>query len=131
MKVKSPNPPHDFIVWNVSTSKYPLKKENVCRSKIQYKAGQQIKKRYPLDPIVEDITIPGTRLSLDFYLPQREIAFEIQGKQHLEYVPFFHKDKSDLVSQKKRDETKKFFCEINDIILYTIFDLEELKEILK
>lgn len=128
MKVRSIKNPSDFVNWDIRGSKWSMKSEAACRSKIQYSVGQQIKKRYPFDPILEDITIPETRLSLDFFLPQRSIAVEVQGAQHYKFNKFFHKNKNDLASQKKRDDDKKYFCEINSIKLIIISDVESLQK---
>jgi len=87
-----------------------------------------LSKRYPLDPILEDVTIPKTRMSLDFFLPQRSIAVEIQGQQHYTQNSFFHKTKADFLKQKKRDSDKSFFCELNGIQLIVISKPEELME---
>ena len=110
--------------WDTRESKWPVKTEAACRSKIQYKVGQIIKSKYPLDPILEDITLPRSRLSLDFFLPMRKLAVEVQGKQHKNFTPFFHKTKSSFDSQLKRDEEKEFFCQLNEIDLVFI-DSEE------
>ena len=88
MQVTSVNNPSKRIVWDLRPATWPMKSKAACRSKIQYSIGQMIYLKYPLDPILEDITIPDTRLSLDFYLPQRKIAFEIQGEQHSEMNHF-------------------------------------------
>lgn len=117
MKVKSVNNPGSIITWDLRESSWPMKSSASCRSKIQFEIGQIIKKRYPLDPILEDITIPETRLSLDFYIPHRKIAVEVQGEQHDEMNPYFHKSNADFENQKARDEIKKFFCELNGIRL--------------
>lgn len=131
MKVKSLKPPHDLIVWDTRTSKWPLKSEALCRSKVQYRCGQVLKEKYPHDPIAEDVTIPGSRLSLDFYLPLRKMAIEVQGKQHTKHVPFYHGPRrGKFLKQQERDVQKEMFCELNDIILYKVQDENELKELL-
>ncbi len=56
-------------------------------------------------------------LSLDFYLPQYNIAIECQGEQHFEYVPFFHNSINELKLTQKRDAVKKRLCEKNNIKL--------------
>jgi hypothetical protein len=105
-----------------------MKSKATCRSKIQHSIGQMISKKYPLDPILEDITIPDTRLSLDFYLPQRKIAFEIQGEQHSEMNPFFHDSIADFENQKQRDEMKELFCELNNIRLIKLHSIKEAEK---
>ena len=125
MKVKSINNPNTVITWDIRLSSWPMKAQSVCRSKIQYEIGQKIKKRYPLDPVLEDITIPETRLSLDFFIPHRKMAVEVQGEQHDEMNPYFHKSSADFEEQKTRDEMKRFFCELNGIRLIEIRNIKD------
>ena len=125
MQVTSVNNPSKRIVWDLRPATWPMKSKAACRSKIQYSIGQMIYLKYPLDPILEDITIPDTRLSLDFYLPQRKIAFEIQGEQHSEMNPFFHDSIEDFEKQLHRDEIKELFCELNNIKLIKLHSIKE------
>ena len=83
------------------------------------------------------------RLTLDFYLPDCNIAIECQGKQHFEPVEFFG-GKSDYQDTIERDERKRNLCEKNGIKLlyfsnlgikypYKVFEdenllLEEIKK---
>ena len=58
------------------------------------------------------------RQSLDFYLPDYNIAIECQGKQHFEVVDYFGGEES-LTEVNKRDQNKKQLCEKHNIkILY-------------
>jgi hypothetical protein len=51
------------------------------------------------------------RLELDGYNEELSIAFEYNGKQHYEYVPFFHKNGPvNLEAQKSRDRKKYKLC---------------------
>lgn len=125
MKVKSINNPGQIITWDIRESSWPMKSSAACRSKIQFEIGKIIKQRFPLDPVLEDITIPETRLSLDFYVPHRKIAVEVQGEQHDEMNPFFHKSNADFEEQKNRDELKRFFCELNGIKIVEIRTIKE------
>lgn len=125
MRVKSVNNPDQIITWNTRESNWPQKTESSCRSKIQFQIGQIIKKRYPLDPVLEDITIPDTRLSLDFFIPHRKLAVEVQGEQHDQINPYFHKSNAEFEEQKERDELKRFFCELNGIKLLEIRTIKD------
>lgn len=128
MQVISVNNPAKKISWDLRKGAWPMKSRAACRSKIQFAIGQMILSKYPLDPILEDITIPDTRLSLDFYLPQRKIAFEIQGEQHSEMNPFFHESMADFEDQKRRDELKELFCELNNISLVKLHSIKEAED---
>jgi hypothetical protein len=72
--------------------------------------------------------VAGTRLRFDFYNANKKIAVEINGAQHTKYVPFFHKRRSNFVSQIRRDQQKIDFCELNDIKLVEIYSEEELNK---
>jgi hypothetical protein len=111
-------------------SRYPIKSQNGCRSKIQYEIGQLISERFPADPILEDVPVPGEGFYLDFFLPKKMVAFEIQGAQHDKFIPFFHKTKRKFVEAQARDSRKLEFCRINDITLYTVRSPQEVIEIL-
>lgn len=125
MKVKSVNNPSQIVTWDLRESSWPMKSAASCRSKIQFDIGQIIKKRYPLDPILEDVTIPETRLSIDFYIPHRKLAVEVQGEQHDEMNPYFHKSNADFEEQKQRDELKRFFCDLNGIKLLELRTIKD------
>jgi predicted nucleic acid-binding Zn-ribbon protein len=59
------------------------------------------------------------RQSLDFYLPDYNIAIECQGKQHFEPVEYFGGEKAFKI-QKERDKRKLKLCYDNNINLIYI-----------
>jgi hypothetical protein len=60
-------------------------------------------------------------LELDGYCEEASAAFEYQGKQHIEFVPHFHRNgESDLVAQMERDERKRRLCKEHGITLIEI-----------
>ena len=61
-------------------------------------------------------------LSLDFYLPDYNIAIECQGIQHFNSVSFFG-GASFLEEPKKRDDKKRILCKENGINLLYYSDL--------
>lgn len=110
---------------------FPLRGELASKSKIQFACGQLIKSKFPADTILEEFSLPGnSTLFLDFYLPSRKIAFEIQGRQHKEYVPFFHGSPAGFKEAVGRDTAKRRWCEINGITLYAIDSIKDLAELL-
>ena len=46
-------------------------------------------------------------LEFDIYIKSKNILIEYNGRQHYEYVPFFHGTKKAFNEQKKRDNRKK------------------------
>ncbi len=118
------------IQLDVRQSQYPMRTESSCKSKIQFECGQLIKERFPHDPILEEFAIPKHGLFIDFFLPVARIAFEIQGRQHGKYVPFFHGSKKGFAASLGRDSRKKEFCLKNDINYIVVSTIEELRGIL-
>jgi len=59
----------------------------------------------------------GKNLELDMYCDELNIALEYNGKQHYEYVNYFHNTNEDFIKQQERDKCKKE-CKVN---LYTIY----------
>ncbi len=56
---------------------------------------------------------------LDFYIPEINVAIEVQGQQHYEYNPFFHRTYEKFLDQQRRDKDKRYYCEKRRIKLYT------------
>ena len=54
-------------------------------------------------------------LSLDFFLPNKNIAIECQGKQHFGFGGWTHDFNFNTV--KERDERKRKLCEENGVKL--------------
>lgn len=57
---------------------------------------------------------------IDFYLPEHNMFIEYNGKQHYEYVPYFHKNENDFERQKFRDFIVRDYCEKKGIKLLEI-----------
>lgn len=84
-----------------------------------------LRELYPFDAICEEVTLPGcsdSALFLDFLLPARKLALEINGRQHAEYVPFFHGSKAGFAKSQVRDKKKAEFLRLNGITLVTLDD---------
>lgn len=91
------------------------------KSKLHELALVLLKKLYPTYQVLEEIKIPGTKLTLDIFLPQKMLALEIQGEQHVNFNGFFHRDLLDFGRQKVRDNQKVQFCELNNIKLVCLY----------
>ena len=66
-------------------------------------------------------------LSFDFYIPEKNLLIEYQGRQHCIPIKYFGGEKY-LIEQIKRDEIKREYCKTNNILLkeikYTETNLE-------
>jgi hypothetical protein len=104
----------------LSNCKFSKRKENDCKSKIQFRCGEELIRIFPRHIILEEFPIPKSRLRIDFFLPSLMIAVEVQGQQHFEFNPYFHNNMSDFIQSKKRDKEKAQWCEMNNIKLIYI-----------
>ena len=112
------------------TEDYPIKPEGAAKSKLQFLTGQKLQEFLPFALILEEFKIPGHDLYIDFFIPHKLIAIEIQGQQHNKFVPFFHKTIGGFVKSQDRDTIKKEWCRINNIDLIEIFTEKDLEELL-
>lgn len=95
--------------------------EKICRSHLEHRFNVKFDRRRP-DFLKNPIT--KNNLELDCFNEKLKLGLEYNGKQHYEYVPKFHKSKSDFHNQKYRDEIKKRLCYENGVdfieVPYTI-----------
>ena len=64
--------------------------------------------------------VTNHNLELDIYNDDLKLGIEYSGRQHYEFVPFFHKNKAELMNQKYRDEIKRMKCKEHSIKLIEI-----------
>ena len=119
-----------FVEIDERQSKHPLRNREGCKSNLQFECGQLLKKHFPFDSILEELYIPDG-FYLDYFLPLRKMAFEINGRQHDEYVEHFHGSKKGFARAKSRDVNKARWCLINNIDLYVVYSVDDMKEILQ
>ena len=56
----------------------------------------------------------------DFYIPSINSCIEFQGIQHMEFSPFFYKNRSEFLKAQERDRIKISYCLSHGIKLYCI-----------
>lgn len=111
-------------------------------SHLQEETYKSIKSKYPHLHIKENyrpqwlLSSNLTRLEIDLYIESLSIGIEVQGLQHYEFVPHFHKTYDNFLAQLRRDEEKKDLCYGRKIKLIEIacfadlhsfmFDLEKI-----
>lgn len=107
--------------------KYIADWNSATRSKFQDAAKKFLYNYWKNDCVMEELRIPGTRLTLDFYNHSRKIACEIDGEQHNKFVKHFHGSRvTKWLGQVKRDMFKEDFLEANGITLIRIQSVKEL-----
>lgn len=100
----------------------------MSRSDVQYRVGVKLIDILPNDDIFEEVNIPGSSMTLDFYIPSRKVAIEVDGEQHGGYNSFFHGQVGSMkyTNQVIRDTTKNNWCEVNGIRLIRVTGPEEI-----
>ncbi len=102
-----------IVKFDISPAKFPAR----TISKKQTAARERIKREFGGQTILEEFTIPKSQLRIDFFLPNINIAIEVHGRQHFEFVKHFHGTKAKFAQAKKNDADKAKWCELNDIEL--------------
>lgn len=66
----------------------------------------------------------GSWMELDGYCSELRLAFEHHGRQHYEFIPFFHKGKQDFLRRRKLDQLKARLCRNKGVVLIEIPSLD-------
>ena len=105
---------------DVRQSSHPMRESS--KSSLQSLVGSILTEKYPYDTILEEFFIPGSRLSFDFFLPRKMLVIECDGRQHDEYIGFFHGDRvsGGFGKQVSRDMLKEKWAQENKIRLVRI-----------
>ncbi len=110
-----------------NATRYLIKWNGKCRSKIQAKVKDKLYPFWFADIVFEELPVVGTRLTLDFYNANKQIAIEVDGSQHYKFNKFFHNNsRIKFLNQLERDDIKEKFCEKNNIKLVRILDTDVL-----
>lgn len=120
--------------WNLSRYR-TSKNSSRFRSQYHIKTRKLLRKIYPHDKILEEVSLPGSgtetrksTLFADFFIPNRSLIVEVHGRQHYEYVPFYHKKKINFYKAQARDRDKLEWCCINDIRIVVLKYSDNLEE---
>jgi hypothetical protein len=89
------------------------------KSKQHQKIIDILKNNLPALKIIEEYNV-GDNLFIDIYLPDFKLGIETDGRQHYEFVEFFHKTYDKFEESKFLDYKKNLKCKENDIFLYRI-----------
>lgn len=105
---------------DIRPSRWPKKASGEGRGKYQSEVGSILEEAFPGCHILEEFPCKGEGLFLDFFIPRKRIAVEVQGDQHYKFNKFFHEDKKAFAQQRMRDARKARWCEINKIKLVIV-----------
>lgn len=79
-------------------------------------------------------SVTNNNLELDCFNDELKLAVEYQGRQHYEFIPFFHKTKEHFRNGQYRDDMKRRLCRDNGVRLvevpYTV-KTEHIEEYLR
>lgn len=67
-----------------------------------------------------EVTGGKYNLEIDCFNEELKLGVEFNGRQHYEYVPFFHSSKEAFYNQKYRDKLKQVYCRDYNITLIQI-----------
>ena len=90
------------------------------------------KKFYKIRPdFLRNNITGGNNLEIDCYNDSLKLGVEYNGRQHYDFVPFFHKNKETFYNQKYRDDMKRRLCKENNITLIEVPYTIKIKDIEK
>lgn len=93
------------------------------RSQLHIAARELLLQLLPTIDAKEEVPIPITRMKtlyLDFYIPLFKWAIEVHGEQHYKFVSHFHATAAGFITQRKNDQAKQEWCELNGIKLIVL-----------
>ncbi len=106
---------------DINLQKYIFDKNKKCKSKFQYSVGLDLILEYPHDSIFQEVYIKKEILFLDFFIPSLSLVIECHGKQHTDFIPFFHHSRIEFHKQQIRDQRKRDWCALNDFKMIEIY----------
>ena len=131
MIFKTPRGPKE-----IKHNTYSIKWDKPSRSKLQTKVKELLRQIWSGCRVFEEMPVPGTRMTLDFYNANHRVALEVDGHQHYKMSHFHGGDIEKFRDQLRRDNSKQEFCDLNDIRLVRFLEcdkltLDKLKELIK
>ena len=115
---KTPYRSSPLVTTPVKTPK-DSKLEIACRSALQRMFKRPFDKIRP-DWLRNVVTGGKWNLEIDCYDEELKIAVEAQGRQHYEFIPYFHRTYETFLNQKYRDEIKRMKCKEQGVILIEV-----------
>ena len=91
---------------SVNVSPYRIDWDRLCKSKFQFNVKQFLRAYWMGDDCYEELPVVGTRLTCDLVNFSRMYAIESDGKFHLKFSAFHHKNRIGFLKSLKRDQQK-------------------------
>ena len=107
-----------LVYKNVSSKK--IKWNCKSRSKLQKSVKLFLKPYWQNHIVYEEFPVYGTRLSVDILNATKKIAIEVNGRQHSNFVEFFHGSRNGYLQSIKRDVKKAEWLKKNNFTLLEI-----------
>lgn len=110
----------------VNINRYKIDWDGPCLSKMQRGVRDFLRPYWEHSKIVlEELVIPGSRMSLDLVSLSDKVAIEVQGAQHAAFNRHMHQNSlSKYRDQIKRDLKKGEWCERNGFKLIEVFETD-------
>lgn len=86
-------------------------------SSYHLEAREMLKTMFPMEFILEELTLPSCNLRCDFFVPGLRMMVEVHGEEHYRFIAFFHGNKREFLLSQKRDREKREWCRLNNIVL--------------
>ena len=72
--------------------------------------------------VLSELRVPRTLMRVDYMLPSRKLAIEVDGKGSHEWNPFFMKSRAGFLASIKRDSAKEEILALNGFAIIRITD---------
>jgi very-short-patch-repair endonuclease len=105
-----------------NVSKHLIDWDKKSRSKFQFKVKQLLRPYWQNQIVYEEFPVYGSRMRVDILNATKRIAIEVNGRQHSEFVPYFHKSRAEYLKSIKRDHQKTEWLEKNG---FNLLEIEE------
>lgn len=112
----------DNNIHRKDIGKYKLDRRKKSASAGQKRLGETLHEMFPNIVIYTEVPCFGTKMRMDYFIPELNLVVEFDGEQHKTYNPFFHGSKKNFLEQQKRDFYKEEWCRNNDFRLVRVDD---------
>jgi len=108
-------------VYNINITPYLIDWSRKV-SAPQFKVKSFLKKYWGAKVVLEEFTIPGTRMRVDLMNVTNKVAVEVSPKSSHSFNQFFHKNRANFQGAMKREVDKVKWLEANGYVLVEVFD---------